>query len=233
MPTENSHRIQTSLLNAAEKKTLVWLAERQPKWMVSDTLTYIGTFGAIMIAAGYALTWVNIHFLWLSCLGFVVNWYGDSLDGTLARVRKTQRPVYGYYLDHTMDCINEAIMFVGLGLSPLMNLSLALMIFAVYLCLTVNVAVNAHLRGEFKLTYMGLGPTELRIAAIIANIFFIFSPWVRNFSLTLFNKLEFKALDIVGAVILIVLSIIYIVTVAKDAKIYAKIDPMPKWEDDK
>ena len=120
-------RIQTSVLNALEKKALVWLAERQPRWVTSDILTYIGTFGAVVIAVGYILSAWNINFLWLSSLGFVINWYGDSLVGTLARVRKTQRPVYGYYLDHTIDAINEVMIFVGVGLSGLMHLEIALL----------------------------------------------------------------------------------------------------------
>ena len=119
-------RIQTSVLNALEKKVLVWLAERQPRWMTSDILTYLGTFGAVIIAAGYILSAWNINYLWLSSLGFIINWYGDSLDGTLARVRKTQRPIYGYYLDHTVDAINEVMIFVGVGLSGLMHLSFRL-----------------------------------------------------------------------------------------------------------
>ena len=114
---KQAERIQTSILNAAEKKVLVWLAQRQPKWMTSDILTAIGFFGALVIAAGYILVNQNVAFLWLASLGLVINWYGDSLDGTLARVRNTQRPVYGYYLDHTVDGINESLMFVGLGLS--------------------------------------------------------------------------------------------------------------------
>ena len=92
---KQAERIQTSILNAAEKKVLVWLAQRQPKWMTSDILTAIGFFGALVIAAGYILVNQNIGFLWLASLGLVINWYGDSLDGTLARVRNTQRPVYG------------------------------------------------------------------------------------------------------------------------------------------
>ena len=117
--------ILSSVLNALEKKVLVWLAERQPRWMTSDILTYIGTFGAVVIAAGYILSAWNINFLWLSSLGFIINWYGDSLDGTLARVRKTQRPVFGYYLDHTIDAINEVMIFVGVGLSGQMHLEIA------------------------------------------------------------------------------------------------------------
>ncbi len=235
MADKKAERIQTSILNGVERKALVWLAERQPKWVVSDTLTAIGTLGAIMIGAGYILCGVNINFLWLSCLGFIVNWYGDSLDGTLARVRKTQRPIYGYYLDHTVDCINEAFMFLGVGLSCLMRLDLALMIFAVYLCLTVNVSVNAHLKSEFRLTYAKLGPTEFRVIAILLTSLFIFIEPLRTFTaaVTVFgNELELKALDVAGIVILAALIIIYLVTVIKDAMWYAKMDPMPERDED-
>ena len=177
---EESVRIQTSVLNGIEKKILVWLAERQPRWMTSDILTFIGTFGAIIIAAGYILSAKNINFLWLSSFGFVVNWYGDSLDGTLARVRKKQRPVYGYYLDHTVDVINEVIMFVGAGLSGLLQFELALFILVVYLMLTVNVSVNAHLKQEFKLTYAKMGPTEFRIIVIIINTILLYVTPIRE-----------------------------------------------------
>lgn len=235
MADKKAERIQTSILNGVEKKALVWLAERQPKWVVSDTLTALGTLGAIMIGAGYILCGVNINFLWLSCLGFVVNWYGDSLDGTLARVRKTQRPIYGYYLDHTVDCINEAFMFIGLGLSYLMRLDLALMIFVVYLCLTVNVSVNAHLKSEFRLTYAKLGPTEFRVIAIVLTSLFIFIRPLREFctSINVFGKeIELHSLDVAGIVILAILLVIYFVTIISDAKGYAKMDPMPKNNDD-
>jgi phosphatidylglycerophosphate synthase len=153
-------RIQTSVLNALEKKVLVWLAERQPRWMTSDILTYMGTFGAIVIATGYILSAWNINFLWLSSLGFIINWYGDSLDGTLARVRNTQRPIYGYYLDHTIDAINEVMIFIGVGLSGLMHLEIALLALIMYLLMTINVSINAHLKKEFKLTYAGKRITD-------------------------------------------------------------------------
>lgn len=96
MGKETSTRIQTSILNALEKKVLVWLAGKQPRWVTSDVLTYIGVLGAVICAVGFALANLDIRYLWLSSLGLVINWYGDSLDGTLARVRNTQRPVYGF-----------------------------------------------------------------------------------------------------------------------------------------
>ena len=224
-------RIQTSVLNALEKKVLVWLAERQPRWMTSDILTYIGTFGAVVIAAGYILSAWNINFLWLSSLGFVINWYGDSLDGTLARVRKTQRPVYGYYIDHTVDCINEFIMFIGIGLSGLMHFSLAMVILAVYFMLTINVSINAHLKKEFRLTYAKLGPTEFRILAIIANTVLALVRPISEFALTFFifgREFTLASLDIVGIVVLLVLAVIYLTTIVRDGRGYAEMDPMPK-----
>lgn len=224
-------RIQTSVLNAMEKKVLVWLAERQPAWVTSDILTYLGTFGSVVIAAGYILAAWNINFLWLSSLGFVINWYGDSLDGTLARVRKTQRPIYGYYIDHTMDVINELMMFVGVGLSGLMHFELAVLVLVVYLMLTVNVSINAHLKKEFRLTYAGMGPTEFRIIMIIVNTLFILIRPLREFSHSFElagREFSLQALDYVAIVILAVLSVMYITTVFKDAREYAERDPLPE-----
>ena len=224
-------RIQTSVLNALEKKVLVWLAERQPKWMTSDILTYIGTFGAAVIAAGYILSAWNINFLWMSSLGFVINWYGDSLDGTLARVRKMQRPIYGYYLDHTIDTINEVMIFVGVGLSGLMHLEIALFALVMYFLMTINVSINAHLKKEFKLTYASMGPTEFRIIMIIINTLFALIPPLREFShrfMICGHKFTLGALDYIGILIIIILALLHLSTVRNDIKDYAKIDPMPK-----
>ena len=224
-------RIQTSVLNAIEKKVLVWLAKRQPEWMTSDILTYIGVFGAIVIAAGYILSVRNINFLWLSSLGFIINWYGDSLDGTLARVRNTQRPIYGYYLDHTVDAMNEVMIFVGVGLSGLIHLEIALLALVMYFLMTINVSINAHLKKEFRLTYASMGPTEFRIVMIIINTLFALIPPLREFShnITLCgHEFTFGALDYIGIVIIIVLVLMHLTTVIKDIRDYAKMDPMPK-----
>ena len=224
-------RIQTSVLNALEKEVLVYLAERQPKWMTSDILTYIGTFGAMVIAAGYILSSWNINFLWLSSLGFIINWYGDSLDGTLARVRKMQRPIYGYYIDHTIDAINEVMIFVGVGLSGLMHLEIALLALVMYFLMTINVSINAHLKKEFKLTYASMGPTEFRIIMIIINTIFALIRPLRDFSHSFAlcgHTFTFRALDYIGILIIIILALMHLTTVRKDIKDYAKIDPMPK-----
>jgi phosphatidylglycerophosphate synthase len=199
--------------------------------MTSDILTYIGTFGAMVIAAGYILSSWNINFLWLSSLGFIINWYGDSLDGTLARVRKMQRPIYGYYIDHTIDAINEVMIFVGVGLSGLMHLEIALLALVMYFLMTINVSINAHLKKEFKLTYASMGPTEFRIIMIIINTIFALIRPLRDFSHSFAlcgHTFTFRALDYIGILIIIILALMHLTTVRKDIKDYAKIDPMPK-----
>lgn len=227
--SETSVRMQTSILNGVEKKALTFLADRQPRWMTSNILTGIGTFGAIVISLGYILSQININYLWLSSLGFVINWYGDSLDGTLARVRNKQRPIFGYYIDHTVDIINELLIFLGLGLSGLICFDLSLFILIVYMMLTLNVSINAHLKKEFKLTYAKLGPTEFRVLAIIFNTVCIYCPAISDsvMEISMFGKdIVLGSLDIAGVFVLLVLIIMYIVTVLNDIKDYDKIDPM-------
>lgn len=225
---EQSVRIQTSLLNGVEKKVLVWLAQRQPRWADSDMLTFVGFIGAVVIALGFLLSNLSVHFLWITILGFAINWYGDSLDGTLARVRKEQRPVYGFYIDHTVDAINEAFMFMGAGLSPFMRFDLACVLLVFYLMLTLNVSMNAHLKGEFRLTYVKLGPTEFRLICVVACMLLMWVPGIRECSFELpwlGGILSIGILDVIGAVILLALVIIYVVTILQDARYYAKIDP--------
>lgn len=221
-------RIQTSFINGIEKRALVWLAKRMPRWVNSDMLTTVGTLGALIVAIGFALSCINVQWLWLSSFGLLVNWFGDSLDGTLARVRDCQRPIYGYYVDHTVDCINEGLMFIGAGLSPFLHLDLALLAYAIYLVLTINVSINAHLKGEFRLTYFKLGPTEFRIIIVMANTLLIAIPALAAIANThtLFGvTVTMHVLDYVAAVIIFAMALIYVVTSISDARKYAAIDP--------
>lgn len=229
MKQEQSKRIQTSVLNGVEKKVLVWLAERQPRWMTSDILTGVGVVGAVVVALGYFLSNYRIEWLWLASLGFVINWYGDSLDGTLARVRKTQRPIYGFYLDHNIDGVTMAIMCVGAGLSDMLNLYIAMAVLAVYLLLSISVYINAHLKGEFKLTYAGMGPTEFRLIMIVVNTLFIFANSLREWSVNFTVagvSVTFGVFDFIGLAILLVLVLIYLNNFKHDAKEYAELDPV-------
>ena len=229
---EQSVRIQTSILNGIEKKVLIYLAQRQPKWMTSDILTFIGVIGAFLGAAGYILSNLNIAWLWLSTAGYLINWYGDSLDGTLARVRHTQRPIYGFYIDHCVDGVTTAIICIGAGLSQIMNLGIAMSVLVIYLLLSISVYINAHLKGEFKLTFGGMGPTELRLILMIVNTLFIYVAPIRNFAVHFHifsQQITFGSFDFVAIGLIIALTVIYIHNFFSDAKGYAKIDPLPKW----
>lgn len=228
---KQSVRIQTSILNAAEKKALVWLANRMPSWVNSDMLTAIGSFGALIVCIGYALTNININFLWLASFGFVVNWFGDSLDGTLARVRNRQRPRYGFFLDHNVDCINEVLIFTGLGSSCLMDFRLALFILVAYLLLSICVFINAHLKGEFKLTYAKMGPTEFRLIAIVMNFLLLYVTPLREFryAVKVFGvDVQATALDCVGVIIFLAITVIYFSGLVKDAREYSREEPYEK-----
>ena len=137
MGKEKSVRLQTSLLNAAEKKVLVKLAKIQPRWMTSDILTYFGVVAAVFYAVFCWLANYNVNYLWAASFCLVLNWYGDSLDGTLARVRNTQRPKYGFFIDHSLDAITTCLFCVGIGLSPMMDMNIALFILAGYLVMSI------------------------------------------------------------------------------------------------
>lgn len=216
---KQSSRIQASFLSVAEKKILVKIAQALPGWITSNMLTAVGVVGSIVIASGYYLSNYDVSWLWFASLGFVLNWFGDSLDGTVARVRNTQRPVFGYYLDHTVDVINEALMFIGAGLSPYLDLRAAVLAYIIYLALTLNVYINVHLRGEFNLTYMGFGPTEFRVVMIALNavLFFVGPSLTGN-----------PALIYISFTIPAILFVLYSVTIIKDIRHFSKIDPLKK-----
>ncbi|MBR1929016.1 MAG: CDP-alcohol phosphatidyltransferase family protein [Paludibacteraceae bacterium] len=231
---KQAERIQTSILNGIERKILVWLAKRMPRKVTSDMLSFVGFLGSLVICAGYLLSNINIQWLWLASFGLVINWYGDSLDGTLARVRNQQRPKYGYFLDHQLDCINEGMMFVGAGLSMLMNMWVALLIFIAYLIMTVYVTMSAHLKKEFRLTYAALGPTEFRLIIIIINTFAIgFSSFFSKvlWSFDYFGiMVEMKMMDFLGLGIFVILMVMWLVSFMKDLRYYGDMEPLKKNE---
>jgi phosphatidylglycerophosphate synthase len=190
---EQHSRVNRILLGPLERPALKWLAEHMPRWMTPDILTGIGFAGAVLIAVSYYLTNYNPAFLWLASFGFVVNWFGDSLDGTLARFRHIERPRYGFFLDHTLDSASETIIFIGLGLSPYVNLNLAFLALVGYLLLSIFVFISTYVSGEFKISYGRFGPTEIRAVAILANtlIFFMGNPVVQilNWNIQLYDLL--------------------------------------------
>jgi archaetidylinositol phosphate synthase len=163
-------RVNDILLGPLERPALHWLAGHLPAWASPDMMTMTGIIGALVVALGYGLSNFHPAFLWLATLGFIINWFGDSLDGTLARYRHIERPKYGFYIDHVTDVLNEIVMVLGLGLSPYVKFSVASLCCIMYIAMSVLVYVRMNVMGEFKISYSKLGPTEIRVLAILLNI---------------------------------------------------------------
>lgn len=166
---DTAKREMSFLLAGPERRVLRWIAARLPRSWMPDHLTAIGVLGALAVGAGYALSPLHPGWLWLASFGLFVNWFGDSLDGTLARVRQIERPKYGYYLDHMVDAITTIAIGTGIGLSPYVALPIALAIVILYLCLSINVYLESAVLGVFDLGYGVFGPTEMRILLVVAN----------------------------------------------------------------
>jgi phosphatidylglycerophosphate synthase len=162
-------REKTFLLARPEGRVLEWIARRLPAWVMPDHLTALGVLAAIGIAVAYGLSNQDPVWLWAASGLLVVHWLGDSLDGTLARVRRTERPRYGYYLDHLVDAIATALIGVGLGLSPYMLLATGLVVVIAYLVLSINTYLETNTLGVFSLGYGRLGPTEARVGLVAIN----------------------------------------------------------------
>ena len=165
----------TFLLAQPERRLLRAIAAGLPRWATSDRLTLLGVLGAVATGAAYALTAFDARWLWAASGALALNWFGDSLDGTLARVRHTERPRYGYYLDHLVDAFSTAVVGVGIGLSPFVELEVALLLVVAYLALTINVYLETAVFGVFRLAYGRIGPTEARIALIVLNTLLLVS----------------------------------------------------------
>jgi archaetidylinositol phosphate synthase len=177
-------RVNDILLGPLERPALAWLAAHLPAWATPDMMTVIGILGALVITLGYGLSRYHPGFLWLATLGFVINWFGDSLDGTLARFRHIERPKYGFFIDHISDCVTEIIIILGLGITFYVSFSVAAMLCISYIAMSVLVYVRMNVMGEFKISYGKLGPTEIRVLAILLNTsMFLFGIQKLNFSI--------------------------------------------------
>src|SRR2546426_7849775 len=167
----------TFFLAEPERRLLRAVAARLPSVVRSDHLTVLGVLGATGAGAAYALSSFSSVWLWAASAMLVANWLGDSLDGTLARVRRHERPRYGYYLDHLVDAYSTVAVGVGIGLSPYANLGIALVAVWLYLALSLNVYLESTVFGAFRLGYGRLGPTEVRLILVALNtMLFVLRP---------------------------------------------------------
>lgn len=174
-------RVHASLLASAERRLLTWICGKLPKWVTPDRLTALGVASALLIGVAYALTSFSSAWLWAAVLGYFLNWFGDSLDGSLARHRKIERPAFGYFIDHSCDALATLLIMGGLGLSPYVRADIALFAATGYLLLAVHTFLAAKVTGTFKLSQGPFGPTELRLALIVLTIaMFYFGPNLRS-----------------------------------------------------
>ena len=169
MSTPIAIRVQSNIVARRERQLLTYLCARLPSWVTPDGLTIFGVAGAVTVFAGYAGSRYDPWFLWLATLGYIIHWFGDSLDGSLARHRRIERPKYGYFLDHSVDAFCNLIIMMGLGLSLYVRMDVALFVLAGYYMLCMYVFLNNHVTGMFQLSFLALGPTELRIGLIGIN----------------------------------------------------------------
>ncbi len=211
-----------SLLAAPEKRALIWIAERLPRWVSSDHLTLLG-LGA-MLAAGLAY-WASDSYplaLWLVVVALGVNWFGDSLDGTVARVRNQQRPMYGYYVDHVIDIVGALFLLGGLAMSGYMTPLVALGLLIGYLMLSAETYLATHACGIFRLSLLKVGPTELRILLAIGTVYLLYKPWV-----VVAGGL-YRLFDVGGVVAIVGMALALTIAVARNTRDLYCAEPLPR-----
>src|ERR1041385_6132089 len=220
----NQHRrINDILLGPLERPTLRWLAARMPMWITPDICTMIGVFGALFTAVSYLLSIYDPSFLWFASIGFIIHWLGDSLDGTLARYRHIERPIFGFFVDHVTDAFSATVIFLGLGLTPYVSFNIACLTLIAYLLLCVLVFIRTGVASEFKISYSKLGPTEIRMFAILLNTVMYFGG-VQASSLTLGRAIQitFTPYDLLVAAIALLLLGFFFVTAVRETFRLAK-----------
>lgn len=214
---KSAARIQASLTAAKEKQLLVWLARRTPSWINADHLTLLGFTGQVLAGASLALSRWNSKALWLAIFFIVVNWLGDSLDGTLARVRNQQRPRYGFYVDHMVDTFGASALMLGLALSGYAHWQVALALLLAFLVLSIETYLATYTVERFEMSHGLFGPTEIRILLIVGLARIFFQP---EASLLGHKYLLFDIGGVIGAAGMMLLAVI--ATVKHTTELYRR-----------
>lgn len=212
-----------SVLAGAEKKALVWMAERLPLWVSSDHLTLLGSAGTLMAGIAYWAASRNKLALWAVVIALAVNWFGDSLDGTLARVRNQQRPRYGYYVDHVLDMVGALFVLGGLALSGYMSPFLALGLLAAFLLVAAEEFLSTHVQRVFHLSFLRMGPTELRIILAIGTLYLLHSPWAHLGAIGVY-----RLFDVGGVIAIAGLLVKLVVCAARNSRALYLAERLPR-----
>jgi phosphatidylglycerophosphate synthase len=216
-------RINSSVTARLEKQLLIWIARRLPRFVSSDQLSAVGL--AAMAAAGAAFAAFRITpWAGLAVIGaLVLNWFGDSLDGTLARVRQQQRPRYGFYVDHIIDLAGTTMLVAGMAWSDLMHPLVASAVLVGYLLVSAESYLATHAAGIFRMSFLGFGPTELRLVLMIGAIRVMHSPWVDPLG----NGTTMRLFDIGGVIAAVGLVAAFVASSIRNARALYLAEPIP------
>jgi archaetidylinositol phosphate synthase len=217
----SARRINQSLTASVEKRALVWMAERAPAWITSDGLTILGLGAQIAAGICYGLARYDRRALLLVIVCIALNWLGDSLDGTLARVRQQQRPRYGFYVDHVVDIFGSMALMCGLGFSGLAHWPVAIAMLIGFMLLASESFLATHALGCFQMSQGIFGPTEIRILLIVGNLALLHNPYATLFGHKL---LLFDIGGAIGAAAMLAMAIF--VTLRHTAELYRQ-EPLP------
>ncbi|HLI77179.1 MAG TPA: CDP-alcohol phosphatidyltransferase family protein [Acidobacteriaceae bacterium] len=214
-------RVHRALTAALERRALVWLAERAPRWVTSDGLTALGLAAQVAAGVGYACARQHRWALTLVNVCVVLNWLGDSLDGTLARVRAQQRPRYGYYVDHVVDVLGATALMCGLGCSGAVHWPVALAMLIAFLLLSAESYLATYTLGRFELSQGPFGPTEIRLLLITGNFALLRSPYAHVWG---HRMLLFDLGGVIAAVCMA--GMLTVLTMRHTAELY-RAEPLP------
>ena len=224
MPTtayKEAVRVHTSVLAGVEKRCLVWMAKRLPSFINSDHLTTLA--GLAMLGAGvcYAIGPASKTAMFVAVGMLVLNWFGDSLDGTLARVRHHERPRYGFYVDHVLDAVGVLFLAGGFALGGFMSPLVAAGFAIAYYLLTIEIALATHAVGTFRISFWKFGPTELRILLAIGTFQLLKSPFV-----TVFGE-RVLLFDLSGVIAIVALLATFVTSAVRNGRLLYELEPLP------
>ena len=212
-------RDHRSVLAAAEKRLLIFIAQRIPPAVHSDHLTSLALAAMALAGGAFAAAQWDRRALWLVVVALALNWFGDSLDGTLARVRRAERPRYGFYVDHVLDIVGATLLFGGLACSSFMSPAVALALLIAYLLVAGEVFLATAVRGVFRMSFAGVGPTELRILLAAGAIALFRDPHVT------LGPLSVQLFDLGGVIGICGLVIAFAVSVLRNTAALAVAEP--------
>ena len=222
-PAPARRRVNDILLGRFERWALPRMAARMPRWVTPDTLTYVALGASALTGVAYALAGETLAWLHLASVGIVLHWWGDSLDGTLARVRDIRRERYGFFFDHLCDAVSVVFLSVGIGAGGLLRMDVALAIGGAVLLLMVLIHLVTIARDVFKISFGGVGPTELRVLGIGLNT----AAWAAGPPRPLAWAPGFTAYDVGGLVLAGVLLAFFAVTAVRETRTVSRLDPTP------